>query len=164
MFTPFEAISPQAKVWIYQSNRLLIDNEVHEINQSIKEFINTWTAHQQEVKGYGEVMYNRFIVLFADSFTSGCSIDTSVHFIKKIGSQYNIDFFDRLSIAYLKENGKETELFRLKELLSLYDNKILNDNTLIFDNLVGNKTDFLNNWIVKLSNSYLNYKFRATSI
>lgn len=162
MFTSFEAISPKAKVWIYQSNRLLTDNEVQEINQSIKEFINTWTAHQQEVKGFGEVMYNRFIVLFADSFTSGCSIDTSVHFIKKIGSQYNIDFFDRLSIAYLKENGKETETFRLNVLQDLYDCKSLTDNSLIFNNLVESKEHFIQNWVVRLSESYLNHKIRTS--
>lgn len=161
MFCNFEEISPEAKVWVYQSNRALTTQEVSEINHQIIEFINSWTAHQQVVKGFGEVKYNRFIVLCADSFTSGCSIDTSVHFIKRVGALYNIDFFDRLSIAYLKDDNQSTDTFRLNKLQALYEEQKISDDTIIFNNLVANKQALLDNWQVKLADSFLAEKLKV---
>lgn len=157
MYSKFDEISNEAKAWVYQSDRALSDNEVVEINKLIVDFINTWTAHEQIVKGFGEVQYNRFIVLFADSYTSGCSIDTSIHFIKKLGIQYNINFFDRLSIAFL-DNNNSIETFKTKDFQHLFENKILIENTLIFNNLVHTKSEFLSNWEIQIKESFLKDK------
>jgi hypothetical protein len=56
----------------------------------------------------GGAIYNDFtIVLAVDTSvanSSGCSIDKSVHFIKEVGKELNVDFFNRLKV-WIKDNN-----------------------------------------------------------
>ena len=83
---------------------------------------------------------------------SGCSIDKSVHFIKSIGSKYQTEMFDRMNFAYKIED--EIKTADREEFVELYNNKTINDDTLVFDNLVSNKADFDQKWIKPLKDSW----------
>ena len=79
---------------------------------------------------------------------SGCSIDSSVAVIKSIAKQYQIDFFDRMNIAYLEgENTKVLPLPKFKQILS--------SETLVFNNLVNTKADYESQWKISISDSWL---------
>ena len=93
-----ENFSPQSKVWVYQSSRPFSDSEIIALNNKLKQFSVQWTAHNQQLLASGNVMYDRFIVLMVDesqTMASGCSIDTSVHFIKQLEQDYKIELFNR---------------------------------------------------------------------
>src|SRR5271165_5421624 len=95
--------SENSRVWVYQANKKLSDNEANQMQNDLNSFTTSWTAHNHQLKAKGEVRYNRFIILTVDESqagASGCSIDKSVHFIKHLEQQFNINLLDRFNLAY----------------------------------------------------------------
>lgn len=153
--TVYESMSPASRVWIYQSNQPFVDEEVNEINDQIKNFVTHWVSHNQALKGFGKLFHNRFIVLMVDETqagASGCSIDKSVHFIKAMGHHHGMDFFDRMNFAYQKDDQIQTA--HRDQFAREYQDGIINDSTLVFDNLVKTKADFEEKWVLPLKESW----------
>jgi len=46
-----EEFNNDSKVWIYQSNRLFTLHEAIEIEDLLKNFVNSWNSHGTPVKG-----------------------------------------------------------------------------------------------------------------
>ena len=87
MIVDFDIISEESRVWIYQSNRTLSPLEIIEIEDKIKDFLISWTAHGSDLQASFLIKYNRFIVIsLNESFNiaTGCSIDSSVRFIQDL--------------------------------------------------------------------------------
>ena len=154
--TKMNEFSPQSKVWIYQSSRLLTTVEMSQIQEKLDYFTKNWTAHNQLLKAKADIKFACFIVFTVDeskSGASGCSIDKSVHFLQSIESQYGIKLFDRLNFAYLNE-ANEVQMLHKLHISDLYESKIICDETLFFDNLVANKSDFDKQWLKPLASSW----------
>lgn len=151
----YKLLAEKSRVWIYQSNRRLTEQEVKEIKGAGNQFIQSWATHGKDLEAAFEVFENLFLVLFVDEAkvsASGCSIDSSVHFIKEIESRYNIDCFDRMNIAYEIEG---TICFKkMSEFQDSIDSGEINENTIVFNNLVESKKDFMENWKVPLVKSW----------
>ena len=146
---------PNAKVWVYQSYRALTNEEATEITKAGERFISDWAAHGASLKASFEIMYNRFIVLAVDeqqALASGCSIDKSVKFIKDIEQQFNLILFDRMQVAYRKEN--EIVVCKLSEFEKLAEQGLINETTIVFNNMVTTKTAFDTEWEVPLKHSW----------
>jgi len=158
-------LSPNSKVWIYQSDRKLSNLEVDEIKILSDKFVSQWAAHGSKLKAQAEVLYNYFVVLIVDESqanASGCSIDSSVAFIKQIGVKYNIDFFNRLNLAYFNDT-KEVELTHISEIeKAIADNKI-SSNTIVFNNLTTDLESFKNKWMINITNSWASRYLNKTT-
>ena len=144
-----------SRVWVYQSNRAFASNEVEKINEQLSLFIDKWVSHNQALKAYGALYHNQFVVLMVDESqagASGCSIDSSVHFIKSLGAHFQVDFFDRMNFAFLED--KDVKTAERETFSNLYKNQKINDNTLVFNNLVKDKSEFESSWIVPLKDSW----------
>ena len=153
--TSIDTLATTSKVWIYQSNREFTTDEALGIQGAINSFCRSWVSHNNQLKAFGKLYHNRFVVLMVDESqagASGCSIDSSVHFIKAVGSKYKVDFFDRMNFAYLEDQQVKTA--QRDEFASLYAQGGINDNTPVFDNLVKNKEAFENGWIKPLGKSW----------
>lgn len=103
----FSQLNDKSKVWIYQSNREFSSEEVSFIKNETSSFVKGWAAHGNQLFGDSIVAQNRFIILCVDesiSSASGCSIDSSVRFIKELGKTLNIDFFNRMYVYIEKDN------------------------------------------------------------
>ena len=90
---------------------------------------------------------NRFIIFAVDEQTeavSGCSIDSSVNFVKSIGQRFGIDFFNRLNMLIIK-NGEPT-LISFHELKSFREEQIFNPN-------INSLKDLRENWIIPVKES-----------
>lgn len=151
----YKTLPGDSRVWVYQCNRKLSDQEVTEIRKYCEEFIENWSAHGKELNAAFEIFYNRFIVLFADESqvsASGCSIDASVRFIKTIQQAYHLDLFDRLNIAYKLGNNIDT--LRMNDFQTAIDKGQLSENTIVFNNLVETKELFENSWEVPMKESW----------
>jgi hypothetical protein len=152
------ALSDVSRVWLYQANRELTYDEIDQLRPAIFNFVSEWSSHKVNVPAYGNIFHKRFIGFFADESqmhgVSGCSIDSSVQFIRQISSHLNVDFFDRLQFAYL--DGEEVKTVHQSEMKKLYENNNIDDETLFFDNLVSNKADFLEYWLKPLKSSWHN--------
>ena len=148
------ALPDDSRVWIYQSSKRIDDAIVREIQSHIIDFTHSWTSHGKEVECYGHLFHNRFLVFVADEshHVSGCSIDSSVHFIQKLGSNYGLDFFDRLNFLYFK-NG-EIKSVHASEFKSALEAGEIDGDTLIFNNLVKDKASFLSEWVCPVKESW----------
>ena len=103
MLVPFHTLPPSSKVWIYQASHVLTPEQSADILKSAEEFIESWTAHQANLKAGVRMAHNAFLVFAVDESyndASGCSIDKKVHFVKNIVQQTGINFFDRMQAAY----------------------------------------------------------------
>ena len=139
-----------AKVWIYQSNREFIEKERNFILSSSSDFLKNWNAHGSKLNACAEIFYNRFLVFFVDetmASASGCSIDKSVHFVKELEQRLNLNFFDRLQIAYLED--EEVKTIHFSEI------NALSDNTIIFNNAVTSKLEWETLWKQPIRESWV---------
>ena len=151
----YKDLADQSRVWIYQSNRKLNDDEVIEIKKYGKQFIDSWAAHGSDLQAAFEIFYNRFIVLFADETqvkASGCSIDSSVRFIKDIQNAYQLDLFDRMNIAFM--DGNKIDSLRMTDFQNALASNRLTENTIVFNNLIETKKGFMDSWQVPLKDSW----------
>ena len=149
-------IASTARVWIYMADRELTPNESEFALTEAQKFVSQWAAHGAKLAATADVKHNRFIVLMVDESqagASGCSIDSSVHFIKALGSHLKVDFFNRLLMAYQKEDGSIATIPQAK-LETLYKDGTITENTLVFNNLVQNKAAFDQEWQVPLKDSF----------
>ena len=148
------ALNSQSKVWIYQANKELSYDEIDFLRPSIFEFVQKWSSHGSGVDAYGNVFHRRFIGLFADetSSVSGCSIDSSVGFIRSMGESLGVDFFRRTDFAFLKED--EVVIFDQSEIGEAFEKGNIDESTFVFDNLVKTKEQFLEAWLKPFSESW----------
>ena len=164
MLISFHKMPDYARVWVYQSNKNLTDSEVQVIQQVLENQINNWAAHGASLVGSIQVLHSRFVIVTVDEMqnqASGCSIDASTRWLKDLGAEMNLDFFDR-SVAFLENNELQTaEIGKIKSLVS---QEILTPDTLIFNNLVPNIQAFKNNWTVKASDSWMKRYFQSVTI
>ncbi|GAA4311889.1 hypothetical protein [Compostibacter hankyongensis] len=147
---------PASRVWIYQSNRPFNAQEEKEINEQLLHFTAQWNAHGDSVKGWGKLLFGRFIILMADESrtgVSGCSTDSSVRLIKSIARQYEAALFDRLLIAFwVKE---QIEMLPLSQVAYAFSRGFIDENTLFFNNTVLSKQELESRWLVPVKDSWL---------
>ncbi|NCD70825.1 ABC transporter ATPase [Mucilaginibacter agri] len=154
--------SENSRVWIYQADRELSNNEVTELQQQLNSFTQSWTAHNNQLKAAAEIRYNRFIILVVDESqagASGCSIDKSVNFMKQVEQHYNINLFDRFNLAYRSSNGALLSAPRA-QFEELIKQGAINQDTIVFNNLVQTLADLDTKWEVPFKNSWHPQLFR----
>lgn len=157
MLTDFENLPDDSRIWIYQSNRKLSDDEVAAIATKTEAFLKEWTAHGASLEAGFEIKYNRFIVLGlnqTNASASGCSIDASVHFIQSLEKEFEIDLLDKMNVTYY--NGEHIAHKSLADFRKMAKNKSVSKNTIVFNNLVTTKEEYLENWEVPAENSWHN--------
>ncbi|MDT0677360.1 ABC transporter ATPase [Autumnicola musiva] len=157
MLVPFNTLPDSARVWIYQSNRPFTEEEIQEITPTLENFIQQWTAHGAELKASFEIKYRRFIILGLDQQTnaaSGCSIDASVHFIQQLEKQYEVDLLDKMNVTY--KQGEFIAYKNLSDFRKMAKEKAVSSKTIVFNNLVNNKAEYLSDWEVPASESWHN--------
>lgn len=157
MLIPFENLPDSSRVWIYQANRSFSDQELQEIKTQSEDFITQWTVHGADLKASFEIRYKRFIIFGLDqelNMPSGCSIDASVHFIQQLEKQYNVELLDKMNVSY-----KQGEFIAYKNLIDfrkMAKEKAVSPNTIVFNNLVNTKAEYLSDWEVPASESWHN--------
>ena len=150
MYVPFSQLSKNSRVWIYQSDQNISENNKKIIDNQLTHLCNNWNAHGAEIHS-SFIIDDFFIYLFADEsieMASGCSIDNTVKVIKSLSDQLNIDFFNRLNVVYIQEN--KAEIISLNKFKS-----IIKPTTLVYNNMIRTKDEFENNQIVQVKDSWL---------
>lgn len=103
-----QQLPDHSKVWLYQADRALTSTEKEWLQEVLTKFVAEWAAHGTKLAAAGEVVGDYHVVLAVDETAygaSGCSIDTSVRFIKGLGDELGINFFNRLNML-LEIDGK----------------------------------------------------------
>ena len=155
MILPFENMPSNSRVWIFQSNRPFSALEFKEIEMSLNLFLKSWTTHGKSLLSSFKINYNRFIIIALDesnNSATGCSIDSCVNFIQKLENKYKIDLLDKMNVTF-----KQGDFFSYKSIndfKKLVENRSVSRNTIVYNNMVVNITDFLENWEVPASKSW----------
>ena len=150
-----------SKVWVYQANRSFSLQEALDIEEMLNDFASQWKSHGIPVKGAGHLFFGQFIILMADETAtgvSGCSTDSSVRLIKDIEQKFNVNMFDRMTLAFVVK--EKIQLLPLTQLQYAADNGFIDGDTLYFNNLVQTKEELENKWIIPIKDSWLKARIK----
>ncbi|WP_034258174.1 hypothetical protein [Altibacter lentus] len=157
MLTDFKNLPDDSRVWIYQANRKLTDEEIATIQDRTSKFLEAWTAHGTDLEAGFELKYNRFIVIGlnqANASASGCSIDASVRFIQSLEKEFDVDLLDKMNVTFY--SGDFIAYKPLTDFRKMAKARSVSPNTVVFNNLVNTKAEYLENWEVPAKESWHN--------
>lgn len=157
MLTEFKNLPDDSRIWVYQSNRKLSNEEVAAITPKVTAFLEQWTAHGTDLEAGFEIKYNRFIVLGLNqenASASGCSIDASVQFIQSLEKELDVDLLDKMNVTFY--NGEFIAHKSLSDFRKMAKARSVSPNTVVFNNLVNTKAEYLENWEVPAKESWHN--------
>ena len=155
MLIPFEEMPKSSRIWIYQSDRKLSDEEQATADELLKNFVSEWAAHSTPLKASYQIKYNRFIILAVDQqyhAASGCSIDASVRIIQELEQKFGVDLLDKMNVTY--KTGEFIAHKSLIDFKKMAKEKAVNANTIVFNNLVNTIGEFEEFWEVPAAESW----------
>lgn len=155
MLVAYNSLPDTARVWVYQSDRSFKESELEVIQKEATEFINSWTRHGDDLKGGYTVLYNQFLILAIDeSFAnaSGCSIDSSVRFIKKLETELKVDLMNKLNISF--KDGENINIVSLADFQKYAKAGQISAETIVFNNMVQTKGEIATKWEVPAKESW----------
>lgn len=155
MLVDFNTLPEDSRIWIYQSNRELTAKEVDEVSSKLSEFVNDWRRHGENLKASFTIKYNQFIILGVDKTfndVSGCSIDASVHTIKMLEQEFDLDLMNKLNVAF--KSGDNINTVSLSNFQKFIQDDKITSETIVFNNMIQSKSELLTNWEINASNSW----------
>ena len=159
-------IGPNDSVWIYQSNRVLNDQEAESLLESGAEFATNWSTHGKSLEASVLLVEKLFVIIRVDKnhlAASGCSIDKSVKWVKDTEEALGITLLDRLQVAWI-ENGDQLKYGKPTEFEASVKAGNAHAGTMIFNNTVTSGLTMLTQWMIPASQSWLSRFTQKTTI
>lgn len=160
MYVPFNELSRGARVWVYQSDRPLSEAEVSLIEGAAPAFLDGWATHGKPLKASFQLLHNQFLVLAVDEaaqMASGCSIDSSVSFVKALEKELQLNFMDRSKVAFALED--QVYLEALPKIKNSIEQGKITAETKTFNTLVSSKQELEENWLLPAKDTWLKRYF-----
>ena len=160
MNVPFDALGPQSRIWIYQSNRKFTEEEHRFILENTSRFLTAWTAHGNDLQAGVKILYDQFIVIGlneAVNEASGCSIDNSVGFIRELENSLNISLLERSKVALL--DNTEIRLVDFSDIKQMIASGHLKRDDKVFNNSIGSKSQLEAEWLIPAEKSWIKRYF-----
>lgn len=157
MFVPFDSLTEEAKVWVYPSNRKFYKEEVPEITEKVKEFVQSWKGNDEEFKASFTIKYDRFIIFAAEDSKSPLTtpeLDAVIAFIFQLQTTYEVELLDKMNVCF--KQGEFVQYKEIKAFKKLLKNKSVSKTTVVFDHLIQTKFDLENYWEVPITESWYN--------
>lgn len=143
------------RIWIYQANRILNSEEAKSLLEKMDKFTEQWTAHGKQLAAQALLKYNQFLIIRVNEGlvkATGCSIDKSTDMLKRVQQELGLDFFDRMQIAY--RDAENIKTVSRSEFERLIESGKIDENTIVFNNMVGNSQELEEKWEVPLKDSW----------
>lgn len=148
----FNNFPNNSRLWLYQTDRALTPTEMDWLSGELKGFVKEWAAHGTKLWADGALVNPYFVAFVVDESVtapSGCSIDSSVKFLKASGKELQVDFFTRMKVCM--DNQGLIEQINFSE----FQNKQLTGEELIYDALISTLDELRNSWPRKVKESSL---------
>lgn len=161
MLVSFDQMPASSRVWIYQADRSLQEEEVTHIEAHLRTFLEQWAAHGKPLKASVSIAHNQFLVLALDEAfnqATGCSIDASVHCVQELEQKLSVSFSDRTKVAFIREG--EIFLMPLQAIKQKVEAGEITPQTVTFNNLVSSKMEWESKWTVPASETWLSRYFK----
>jgi hypothetical protein len=155
MFVKFENLPSHSRVWIYQSNRKFTTQEVEFITEKAILFTNQWTKHGSDLQGSFVIKYNQFLILAVDegfNNVSGCSIDSSVRFVKELEKFMGVDMMNKMNISF--KDDDHINIVTISDFKEFIKSNKITSETIVFNNMISTKEELETQWEVSLNNSW----------
>jgi hypothetical protein len=152
----FETMPADAKAWVYAANRKLTPEEIALVNNKAQVFVTSWTAHQQQLKASFDLLHEVFFVIMVDenmNEVSGCGIDKSIHFMKEMEKELNINLFNRLQVELLLND--QVAILSKTEAQNLFNNQSVQEETPFFNKNISTKTEFDHTFMIPFNKSWV---------
>ena len=160
MYIPFEQLSDEARIWVYQASRPLVQQEREKVLQEAQSFLAQWASHGNPLQCSATIMHNQFLILAVEeSFqgATGCAVDASVQFIRSLEQAFQISMLDRTQIAF--RQGEENSIVPLAQLQEKIEEGNIMPGMLTFDNTITKKADLEAKWLVRAKDTWLGRYF-----
>ena len=144
IYSLFEGFSDDSRVWLYNASRPISPTEAAFVQENLEHFASQWKAHSTPLKAKA-CMLNEYTIAFvvdqSEASASGCSVDSSVRFVKELGKELEVDFFNRMQVVVENQEGHRS-LYPYRKLSELEGYAHYNP---LIDTLSGLKEE----WLVK---------------
>ena len=158
--TSFDQLPDSARVWVYQASRPLTEAELTAAAPALTQFVADWTSHGRALRAGAAFFHNYFLVVGLDESqagASGCSIDASVHFVRNLEQQLNLNLLDKSQLAFLVDGA--VRLLDRRELRAAVAAGTLSAQSRYFDNTLTTKGQLLTNWPAPAGQTWLRQYF-----
>ena len=155
MLVPFDSLSDEARIWVYQSNKEFSAANQQIITDRLTAFVETWKRHGQDLKASFQILKNHFIVLAVEESynpVSGCAIDASVHIIKELEKLLQLDLTNKMNVSF--KDGDNINIVSLGDFQKYASERKITGDTVVFNNMVAKKIDLETQWEIKAENSW----------
>ncbi len=156
MWIEFNQLSNHSRVWIFPIAGEANASQLDLFKHHLKDFINEWTSHNQDLKGSGAIIYDRFAVVGLDESyqgASGCSIDKLMRFIQIEEEELGIPLLLKSQIGIRK--GEGIRFLNLGDIKHQIANGTLTREDEYFDLMIQEKGDLEAEWVKPLSEGWL---------
>ena len=163
MLVPFKSLPKDSRIWIFPSSEEIDIQKKAKIRERLMKFISDWTSHNNNLQASFELPYNRFIVVALNENlqnASGCSIDALMNLIQIFEKEFNLILLDRMNVLF-RDKTKKIEYLTLKDFIKMVKSKSINSKTIVFNNLVINKEEYMKSWEVPALNSWHSRYFKV---
>lgn len=148
-----------SRVWVYQAERSLTDQELSKVANRLTAFCESWNTHGSLMPTSFEIIDDQIILLAVDESNlgaSGCSIDSSVRTLRELESQLGIDLTNQGKVSY--KNQDKIEVSPALGIKAKVLSGEISVNTEVINPLIKEKSDLKQLWIPAKS-SWLNKFF-----
>lgn len=160
MLIKYDTLPEDSKVWIYPSSRKFYATEIDDLENKIKNFIDTWKQDGDNIHASYQLKYNRFITIFTSSEQSISTeaINELVAFILVLQLEHEVELLDKMNVCF--KQGEHVQYKDLKTFKSLIKGKAVNKKSIVFDNLVTTKSEFEDFWEIPVTESWYKNLFK----
>ncbi len=147
MLVALKEMPDSSRIWIYQAERKLDENEATFVQKASESFLSQWQAHGQELKAAFSLEYDQFLLLALDESqhqATGCSIDASVHLIHKVEQELGVSFTTNGQVAFVI--GGDVVLKPFNQIKNAVQLEEIKAETSVFDNTIQLLSDFRSKW------------------
>ena len=156
MRVDFKNMPDDSRIWIYQSDRDLIESEISIIDDKTSLFLDSWQAHGKDLECSYSIIHKRFIIIAVNENINpigGCSIDYSLQLINDISETIQVNLLNRLIVNFKIDNKISSA--SLNDLKSKIKDGTLSSETIIFNTAINTKGELLNDFEIDIGSSWL---------
>jgi hypothetical protein len=161
MYTPFDQLSDEARIWIYQASRPFEQEEKKAILQKAQAFLAQWASHGRPLQCSAEILYDQFIILAVEEKfqgVTGCAVDASVQFIRMLEQDFRVDLLNKTHISF--RHNEANFMVSLSQLKEKIQQGTIEEDILTFDNTITTKKALANKWLIRAGASWLGKYFQ----
>src|SRR5688572_1655972 len=134
----FSALPPQARVWVFASDRPLTGGEAETLLTEVDRFLAQWKAHGAPLRSARDWRDDHFLAIGVDPTAeqaSGCSIDGLFRGLRDLERALNTTLVAGGRVFYRDDRGAVAKAAR-KDVPTLFQQRALGDGTRVFDTSV----------------------------